>query len=67
MVKVEDVAKTIAKLAHSELAKFRTWFEAFDAGRFDEKIEKAAKNGALDGLAETALSDLRAARCHAFP
>ena len=43
-----------------EIARFRAWFEAFDADCFDEKIERDAKAGKLDKLAEQALTDFRA-------
>ena len=54
---IEDLEKAVAKLPPDELAKFRDWFEAFDAARFDEKIERDAKAGRLDRLAEQALAD----------
>jgi hypothetical protein len=62
MTKIEDITKAVAKLPPKELAKFRAWFEEFDAARFDAKIEKAAKGGGLDKIAEKALSDHRAGR-----
>ena len=54
---IEDLEKAVAKLPPDELAKFREWFEAFDAARFDDKIERDAKGGRLDRLAEQALAD----------
>jgi hypothetical protein len=54
---IEDLEKAVANLPPDELAKFRDWFEAFDAARFDEKIERDAKAGKLDRLAEQALAD----------
>lgn len=54
---IEDLEKAIAKLPPDQLAKFRDWFEAFDAARFDDKIERDAKGGRLDRLAEQALAD----------
>lgn len=54
---IEDLEKAVAKLPPDELAKFRDWFAAFDAARFDEKIERDAKAGMLDRLAEQALAD----------
>lgn len=54
---IEDLEKAVAKLPSDQLAKFRDWFEAFDAARFDEKIERDAKAGKLDRLAEQALAD----------
>lgn len=62
MTKIDDIVKAVAQLPPKDLAKFRTWFEEFDADRFDEKIERGAKGGALDKLAEEALADFRAGR-----
>jgi hypothetical protein len=59
---VEDLEKAVATLAEDQLAKFRAWFEAFDAARFDQKIEQDALSGKLDRLAEEALDDLRKGR-----
>jgi hypothetical protein len=54
---IEDLEKAVSKLPPDQLAKFRDWFEAFDAARFDRKIERDAKAGKLDRLAEQALAD----------
>jgi hypothetical protein len=51
---VEDIEKDIAKLAPDELARFRIWFDEFDAARFDSKIERDSSGGKLDRLAEQA-------------
>ena len=59
---VEDIEKAVAKLAPDELAKFRAWFEAFEAERFDRKIARDANSGKLDRLADEALGDFRAGR-----
>jgi hypothetical protein len=59
---VEDIEKAVAKLAPRELAEFRAWFDEFDAARFDIKIERDAKNGKLDRLADEALAEFRAGR-----
>jgi hypothetical protein len=59
---VEDIEKAVAKLAPDELAKFRAWFEEFDAARFDAKIERDAKSGKLDRLANEALREFREGR-----
>ena len=62
MSKVEDIEKQISALPPRDLAKFRAWFEAFDAELFDQRIERDAKSGKLDRLAERALADLKAGR-----
>ncbi len=59
---IEDLEKAVSKLPPDQLAKFRDWFEAFDAARFDQKIERDAKAGKLDRLAEQALADFRQGR-----
>ena len=62
MTTVEDIEKAVAKLPPEELAAFRAWFEAFDAARFAEKIERDAAGGKLDRLADEAIADYRAGR-----
>ncbi len=60
MSTVEDIEQAVSKLPPDDLARFRAWFEAFEAAHFDEKIERDAKSGKLDRLAEQALADYRA-------
>jgi hypothetical protein len=59
---VEDIEKAVSKLAPDQLARFRAWFEEFDAARFDAKIERDAKAGKLDRLAREAKEDFCAGR-----
>jgi hypothetical protein len=59
---IEDIEKAVSKLPPDQLAEFRAWFEAFDAAHFDEKIERDAKSGKLDRLADQALDDVRKGR-----
>jgi hypothetical protein len=60
MTTLEDIEKTVTQLPADQLAKFRAWFEEFEAARFDRRIERDAKAGRLDKLAEQALADFRA-------
>jgi hypothetical protein len=62
MTTTEDIEKAIEQLAPRELARFRAWFETFDAQRFDAAIERDASAGRLDALAEEALAAHRAGR-----
>ena len=62
MTTVENIKKAIAKLAPEQLAKFRTWFEEYDAQLFDERIERDAKAGKLDKFAEDAIRAHREGR-----
>jgi hypothetical protein len=59
MTTVEDIERAVANLAPDELARFRAWFEAYEAERFDEKIDRDARAGKLDRLAEEALVDFK--------
>jgi hypothetical protein len=60
MTTAEDIEKAIEQLPPRELARFRAWFEAFDADRFDAAIERDARDGKLDGFAEEAIAAHRA-------
>jgi hypothetical protein len=57
---LEEIEKAIAELPVDQLARFRAWFEEFEATRFDQKIERDAKAGRLDRLADQALTDFGA-------
>ena len=58
----EDIEEAILRLPPAELARFRAWFDEFEAVRFDRKIEQDAASGRLDRLAEQALADYRQGR-----
>jgi hypothetical protein len=62
MTTLEDIEKAVAELPPDQLVRFRAWFEEFEAARFDQRIERDAKAGKLDQLAEQALADFRAGR-----
>jgi hypothetical protein len=62
MTTVEDIEKAVGQLAPRELARFRAWFEAFDAVQFDAAIERDARAVKLDAHAEEALAAHRAGR-----
>ena len=50
MSNIEDIEKAVEQLSPEELAKFREWFDEFDARLFDAKIERDASTGKLDKL-----------------
>lgn len=62
MSTVEEIEEAVSRLSREKLARFRAWFEKFDAGEFDRRIERDAADGKLDRLAEEALEDLREGR-----
>ncbi|MBA2402633.1 MAG: hypothetical protein H0V72_28850 [Bradyrhizobium sp.] len=59
MTTAEDIESAVAKLPPGELARFRAWFEAFDADRFDAAIERDSSDGKLDAFAEEAVAASR--------
>ena len=59
---VEELEKAVAELPPDKFAKFRAWFEEFEAVRFDAKIEADAKSGKLNKLIESSEEDFRAGR-----
>jgi hypothetical protein len=60
MTTAEDLEKAVEQLPPAELARFRAWFDAFDADRFDAAIERDARDGKLDAFAEEAIAAHRA-------
>jgi hypothetical protein len=62
MTSAEDIEKAVEQLAPRELARFRAWFEAFDAAQFDAAIEQGARAGKLDAYADEAIAAHRAGR-----
>ena len=62
MTSAEDIGKAVEQLEPRELARFRAWFEVFDADRFDAAIENDVHTGKLEAFAEEALAAHRAGR-----
>jgi hypothetical protein len=58
MSKLEALEKNVSSLSAEELAEFRRWFAEFDAAAWDRQIERDAKVGKLDALADEALRRL---------
>jgi len=57
MDKVERIEQEVQGLSAEELAQFRAWFLEYDWSTWDGQIERDARNGKLDGLADQALRD----------
>jgi hypothetical protein len=62
MSTVEEIEEAVSRLTRDKLAKFRAWFEEFDAAQFDRQIEHDADEGRLNGLADQALADFHQGR-----
>jgi hypothetical protein len=59
MLKVEEIAEAVVKLPPDQLARFRRWFTAFEAGRADHAVELDSAATKLGRLAGRALAELK--------
>jgi hypothetical protein len=60
---IKEIESAIAQLPASELAELARWFEEFQAGLWDERLEQDIKAGRLDALLEQAEQDFEQGRC----
>lgn len=60
MSQVQRIEEEVASLPKVELAKFRSWFENFDAKAWDKQIEEDIISGKLDDMANEAIADFKA-------
>jgi hypothetical protein len=58
-MKVEEIAEAVAKLPPDQLARFRRWFIAFEAGRTDHAEELDTTASKLGRLAGRAFAELK--------
>ena len=58
-MKVEEIAEAIAKLPPDQLARFRRWFTAFEAGRGDHAKELDSTATKLGRFGGGALAELK--------
>jgi hypothetical protein len=58
-MKVDEIAEAIAKLPPDQLACFRRWFAAFEAGRSDHAMELDSTATKLGRLAGRSLAELK--------
>ena len=62
MQTVQEIELAVSRLSLGELARFREWFDEFDAKVWDKQFEADAKSGKLDKLANQAIADFRAGK-----
>jgi hypothetical protein len=62
MTTLEEIEQAVTQLTPEQIAKFRAWFEEFQELAFDAQIERDAKAGKLDKLAERARANHKAGR-----
>jgi hypothetical protein len=58
-MKVEEIAEAVSKLQPDELARFRRWFAAFEAGRANHAEELDSTATKLGRFAGRAFAELR--------
>ena len=63
MQAVHELQSAVSQLSAEELARFRAWFDEFDAEIWDGQFEEDAKSGKLDRLANCAIENFRAGKC----
>jgi hypothetical protein len=56
MTTVEEIEDAVANITPEKLARFRTWFEEYEAALFDRQIAKEIHDGKLDIVAESTLA-----------
>jgi hypothetical protein len=59
---IHEIEQAITELSPREMARFREWFEEFDAQAWDEQFERDAKSDKLDKLANKAIADFSAGK-----
>ncbi len=63
MQTIQELQSVVSQLSADELARFREWFDKFDAEVWDQQFEEDVKSGKLDRLANQAIADFKAGKC----
>jgi len=59
MTQLQKIENEVASLTVNDLAKFRSWFEEYDAEAWDKQIEEDVFSGKLDDLANAAIAEFK--------
>ena len=59
---ITELEQAVTQLSEKDFARFREWFEEYEATLWDKQIERDAKAGKLDKIAEQALNDYHAGK-----
>jgi major membrane immunogen (membrane-anchored lipoprotein) len=62
MLTIKELEQAVSSLPREELARFREWFDEFDAKAWDKQLEADAKTGKLTKIADSAIADYRAGK-----
>lgn len=63
MPSLQRIESQIAALPEQELRQFRSWYDEFDAQRWDRTLTTDISNGKLDSLAAEALAHYGSGQC----
>jgi hypothetical protein len=63
MKTIQEIEQAVSSLPERDLARFRAWFDEFDATVWDHQIEADVRSGKLDDLAKQAVADYEAGKC----
>jgi len=63
MPSLQRIESQIAAIPEPELRRLRSWFDEFDAQRWDRTFATDINNGKLDSLAAEALAHYDAGQC----
>ncbi len=62
MQAVQELQSAVSQLSAEELARFKAWFDEYDAEVWDGQFEKDVESGKVDRLANRAIADFRAGK-----
>lgn len=63
MPSLQRIESQVAALPEPDLRQFRSWFDAFDAQRWDQALASDISNGKLDAFAAEALTQYGSGQC----
>ena len=64
---ITELEQAITQLSPQDYIRLREWFEKFEAQQWDVQIERDARSGKLDKIAEKALNEYRAGKAQEQP
>ena len=62
MLTIKELEQAVSSLPREELARFREWFDEYDAKAWDKQLEADVKTGRLNKIADSAIADYRAGK-----
>lgn len=63
MTSVKEIEKAIAQLPPEKFSILRSWFEKFDAARWDKQLIADVKSGKLDNISARVRENYKKGKC----